>query len=59
MYTHLQGRMAKCVRKAQRKAWGGVSRKGIITSCRRIQVQEGFVEEVVFDVSLEGWMRIC
>ena len=32
MYTHLQGRMAKCVRKAQRKAQGGVSRKGIITS---------------------------
>lgn len=37
----------------------GVSREGTITSCRRIQVQEAFLEEVVFELSLEGWIRIC
>lgn len=51
--------MPRASERPREKAWVGVSREGTITSCRRIQVQEAFLEEVVFELSLEGWIRIC
>lgn len=32
-----------------------MSREGSVTSYRKIQVLEGFLEEAAFELSLEGW----
>lgn len=49
MYRHLLGR------EAPRESLSGDKQRGTVTSCRKIQVLEGFLEEAVFELSLEGW----
>lgn len=48
MYTHLLGIAA------QGEGLGGGEQGGTVTSCRKIQILEGFLEEVAFELSLEG-----